>query len=93
MAAAIHVEKTGAEEFRVTVSEGGSQTAHSVTVQPSYHQKLTQGKVSTEELIQKSFEFLLEREPKESILRRFELPVIGRYFPDYERTLRRRLGL
>jgi hypothetical protein len=35
---------------------------------------------------------MLEREPRESILREFELPVIGRYFPEYEREIQRRLG-
>ena len=39
------------------------------------------------DLVRRSFAFLLEREPKESILRSFDLPVIGRYFPDYERTI------
>jgi hypothetical protein len=29
-----------------------------------------------------AFNFLLDREPQESILRRFELPVIELYFPD-----------
>jgi hypothetical protein len=37
-------------------------------------------------------EFLLEREPKESILTEFELPLIGRYFPEYEPELKRRIG-
>ena len=32
--------------------------------------------------------FLLEREPKESILGSFELPVIERYFPDYPTAIR-----
>ena len=32
---------------------------------------------------QSSFVFLLEREPKEAILTRFELPVIEQYFPNY----------
>jgi hypothetical protein len=31
------------------------------------------------------FQFLLEREPKESILRRFDVTVISRYFPEFER--------
>ena len=39
------------------------------------------------DLVRRSFAFLLEREPKESILRSFDLPEIGRYFPDYERTI------
>ena len=33
-----------------------------------------------EELVRVSFEFLLEREPRESIMRRFELAIIGRFF-------------
>jgi hypothetical protein len=42
-------------------------------------------------LVKESFHFLLEREPKESILRSFDLTVIGRYFPAYERQIARRL--
>jgi hypothetical protein len=34
---------------------------------------------------------LLEREPKESILGRFDLPVIGTYFPGYEAEIGRRI--
>jgi len=42
-----------------------------------------------EDLVRRSFEFLLEREPAESILRRFDLAVIQRYFPDYDRLFKR----
>ncbi len=38
---------------------------------------------SKELLIEKSFEFLLEREPKESILNEFDIIVIVKYFPEY----------
>jgi hypothetical protein len=41
--------------------------------------------------VEESFRFLLEREPKESILRRFNLTVISRYFPEYEREIKTRL--
>jgi hypothetical protein len=41
-------------------------------------------------LVRESFEFLLAREPRESILRSFELPVIGRYFPEWETEIRPR---
>ena len=92
MAAKIHVEKARESEYAVTVVEGGARTTHRVTLSGDYHQKLTGGAVTPEELIRRSFEFLLEREPKESILSKFDLPVIGRYFPDYEREIRRRLG-
>lgn len=46
-------------------------------------------KGTPEELIRKSFDFLLEREPKESILREFEVAAIARYFPDYEEAVRK----
>ncbi|MBL7183234.1 MAG: hypothetical protein ISS50_02165, partial [Anaerolineae bacterium] len=48
-------------------------------------------KASPEDLVAESFRFLLEREPKESILRSFDLMVIGRYFPEYRREIVKRL--
>ena len=82
----IRVENIGAGSYQVTV-EGASTTVHSVTVTPEYLQKLTGGHASAETLIEKSFEFLLERESNTSILRSFDLTVIQRYFPEYERTI------
>jgi hypothetical protein len=38
-----------------------------------------------------SFLFLLEHEPNTSILPSFDLPVIGRYFPEYERQIHTQL--
>jgi len=87
----ITVETIDESTFKVTVT-GRSTTTHTVTVDPSYHTKLTGGRVSAEKLVEKSFEFLLERESNTSILRSFELPVIGRYFPDYEETIREMLA-
>jgi hypothetical protein len=86
----IRVENTGDGAYQVTV-ENGSTTQHTVTLTPEYWQKLTGGRVPAETLIQKSFEFLLDRESNTSILRSFELPVIQRYFPEYERTIGERL--
>ena len=82
----ITVQKINETSFEVTV-EGRSKTTHQVTVETGYYDKLTGGKVTPEVLVEKSFEFLLEREPNTSILRRFDLPVIGHYFPEYERTM------
>ena len=90
MAAQITVEtqqKGDAWECRVTVSEGASQTTHTVTVERTYRDKLAGTAVPVEQLVEKSFEFLLQREPKESILRSFQLPLIGRYFPEYENAM------
>ena len=86
----IAVKKIDATTFLVTV-EDAATTTHTVTVSPEYAQKLTGGRVSIETLVERSFEFLLDRESNTSILRSFDLPVIGRYFPEYERTIGARL--
>jgi len=69
--------------FRVEVEEGDSRTTHLVELDRDEYQNLTDGKISPEELIKYSFEFLLERESKESILNIFNVSVISRYFPEY----------
>lgn len=84
----ISVKKINATTFEVVV-DNGTQTTHIVTLSTQYYQKLTNGQATPEELIRKSFEFLLEREPNTSILRSFDLPVIGNYFPEYEGTMMR----
>ncbi len=86
----IEVEKLsagGKMEFQVTVSEGAGQTTHRVSMSPLTYKQLSRGGVSEERLVQAAFEFLLDREPKESILRSFDLTVINRYFPEFERLL------
>jgi hypothetical protein len=91
MAAKIEVEKTGNLEFRVRIIEKDSESTHHVTIKQADYTKLTGGKIEPEELLRRSFEFLLEREPKESILGRFDLSVISRYFPEYESEIKTRL--
>jgi hypothetical protein len=57
-----------------------------VTVWPSDVERYAPG-VEPEEILEAAFEFLLQREPAESILARFELPVIERYFPEFARAM------
>jgi len=83
----IKVERKNQNRFLVTVTEGSSSTKHTVALDEEYYQKLTKGRISKEELIEKSFVFLLARESKESILRTFNLRVIKRYFPEYEHRI------
>ena len=78
-------------EFRVTVRERGSQTRHRVTLREVDYQRLSGGETSPAALVTESFRFLLERESKESILGSFDLTLIGRYFPEYEREISKRL--
>jgi hypothetical protein len=91
MSAKIAVEKLDASRFRVSVIEAGSESTYQVTLDPKDYARLAGATVEPEELIRKSFEFLLEREPKESILSRFDLSVISRYFPEYEGEIKKRL--
>ena len=64
---------------------------HSVQVDRATLDDLAPG-MSPDDLVRASFAFLLEREPPESIMRSFELPIIGRFFADYPDEMRRRLG-
>lgn len=80
----IEVKKKDGQEFMVRLEEEGTSRRYNVTLDENYYQELTGGKINKEELIKKSFEFLLEREPKESILSKFNLRVISRYFPEFE---------
>ena len=54
--------------------------------------RLTAGKHTPERCVEVAFRFLLDREPKESILARFDLSVITRYFPEYEVEIKRKLS-
>ena len=79
----IKVTKKDEDTFEVEVVEETS-TKHIVTVKDEDYLRLTNKKISKEELVEKSFRFLLAREPKESILSSFDITVISQYFPEYE---------
>ena len=83
----IDIKTRSQNEFAVVVEGKGDKTQHIVTLDDDYYYLLTQGKISKEELIRKSFQFLLEREPKESILSKFNLKVIKGYFPEFEKEV------
>lgn len=70
-------------EYEVEIRENGTSSLHRVKVGREDYEKLTGGRVSPEVLVEKSFEFLLEREPKESILKSFNLSIISHYFREY----------
>lgn len=81
--AEITVKRLDDRTFEVTILEGGGSTTHEVTVEAADVDRLSGG-TDAARLVEASFRFLLDREPKESILGRFELSVISRYFPEYE---------
>ncbi len=87
----VRIEVLGGDDYRVEITEGGTATTHRVTV-TAEDLATYGGGTDAIRLLEESFFFLLEREPKESILGRFELPVIARYFPEYPEEIRKRLA-
>ena len=73
----------------VRLSDTRGSSEHGVRVARADLERLAPGADDPTDLVRRSFEFLLDREPKESILASFDLPVIGRYFPEFETTIRR----
>jgi len=62
----IEVKKKNANDFLVIVDEKGFKTEHNVELNDEYYQKLTNGEMAKEELVKKSFQFLLERESQKN---------------------------
>jgi hypothetical protein len=94
LASMIHVEKTrdgDPVELMVVVRGGGSESRHRVRAARADLERLAPGQ-PPERCVEAAFRFLLDREPKESILGEFELTVIARYFPEFERELPEYLG-
>ena len=87
----ITVRRQSGDTFEVTVGDGASKTRHSVTMSAEAHKRLSGGRADEEHVLEAAFRFLLDREPKESILRRFDVSVISHYFPEFERELPRYL--
>jgi len=85
----ISVKHSASDEWVVSI-QGEVLTNHRVRVTKADLDRLSEGR-SAEELLQESFRFLLEHESNTSILSSFDLPVIGHYFPEYEREIRARL--
>lgn len=75
----------------VTVGDDPGATRHEVAVDQATLTDLAPD-ATVEHLVMASFEFLLEHEPREAIMRSFDLAVIGRYFPTYPDEIRRRMA-
>lgn len=88
---AVEVRADG-DAFAVTVREGGGTTEHRVRIPEGYASELGLEDADPVALVEESFAFLLEREPKESILSSFDVSVVGRYFPEYEHEIASRLA-
>ena len=61
----------------MAIREGEGETRHHVTMSRQMCDRLAAGKHTPERCLEAAFRFLLDREPKESILRRFDVTVAG----------------
>lgn len=79
-----------ASRFGVRVTDDdGSATEHDVSLSAADRERLDAGYPDPEAFIRACFMFLLEREPKGSILPSFDVSQIATYFPEFEATIRR----
>ncbi|MEA2518389.1 MAG: hypothetical protein QOF49_469 [Chloroflexota bacterium] len=74
--------------FAVIREGDGRVSEFEVRVTEDHLERLAPGAVDPTDLVERSFAFLLGREPPGSILRAFDLLEIARYFPEYEGTIR-----
>lgn len=87
----VTVQQRDDGSFDVEVRRGRTRTHHRVTVPDGLAAAVGAPLVEPAELVHRSFEFLLVREPPSSIMRSFSLDVIERYFPDYRAEMVRKL--
>ena len=85
--------RPSADGWACLASVGGpdDSTEHEVTVTSEELQRLAPGATDPTRLVEASFLFLLEHEPKESILPSFGIRTIASYFPSYPEEIRSRL--
>lgn len=84
--AQVDVRPLDGDRFAVTIDENGSTSYHTVTATADQVARIGGG-CEPFQLVEASMRFLLDREPKESIMGRFDLDVISRFFPEYEATI------
>jgi len=93
----IEVSRTDVEplvsRFHVRVTDDdGSASEHDVTLSRADHERLGSGYPRPESFIRACFEFLLQRESKESILRSFDISQIATYFHEFDAEIARPNG-
>ena len=86
----ITVEPLSKDEWLVTV-KARTTTQHRVRVTPDDLRRFGGEDIPAQQLLEASFRFLLDHEANTSILASFDLPVIGRYFSEYEKEIGRYL--
>ena len=76
----VTVAHAGGDAYEVRV---GDRTRHTVTAPAAALQRVRRDGESAESAVERVMQFLLHREPPESILARFTLDDVARYFPEF----------
>jgi hypothetical protein len=81
----VEIEKVGDDRFEVELYEGDKKDVYLVTLDPEF---VKQAGLDSGEVIKRTFEFLLKREPKSSILFSFTIPdTVNKYFPEFQEEI------
>jgi hypothetical protein len=70
--------------FDVRVRDGEGESRHRVTIPAEDAARYAASGVRLDRCVEAAMAFLLDREPKESILGAFDIQVIRRYFPEFD---------
>ena len=84
-------EGTNQWSYTVRVDVGGRRHEYAVTLGFSDYDLWCRGRAAPSKVVEQAFAFLLEREPAEAILARFDCSLIRRYFPEVDQQLPGRL--
>lgn len=80
-------EATNRWSYDVTVYEDGRTHRYAVSLSFQDYDLWSRGRVSPSRVVEQAFRFLLDQEPADAILERFDCSIIRRYFPKVDREL------
>jgi len=83
----INIKELSPNAFDVTIYSN-TETTHQVSISDTFITEYQIKNLTKKEIIEQSFIFLLERESNTSILRKFDIEVIGNYFPEYKKLFK-----
>ena len=80
-------EEQNGWSYPVRVFADGKTREYAVTLSWSDYDLWSRGRAAPSKVVERAFEFLLEREPADAIMGKFDCSVIRRYFPEVDREL------
>ena len=89
----IRITETNQKEegwtFLVELGHGDNLVEYYVDVDRDYWTQLTGRRTEPTQLVEATFKFLLDKEPKEMIMKKFNISEVTQFFPRYEQEIKR----